>query len=92
VSTRVPATMPTAPETSSGQKRRTVAPGAPRRTNWMPSITMLGRISTTTAVFTLTARLRSGVAREGNPKPMEPFTKPATSTTAAIRAWITRRA
>jgi hypothetical protein len=92
VSKRVPTITPAAPETSSAPKRRTVAIGAPRRRNWIPSITMFGRISTTTAVFTSVTRLSSGVAREGNPKPIAPLTRPAAITTAAMIVGITVRA
>jgi len=85
----VPRTTPTAPAASRTQKRRTVESGVPRRANWMPSITILGRIRTTTAVLTSTTRLSSGVPRAGKPNPMAPLTKAATSTTIAIRAAIT---
>jgi hypothetical protein len=84
--------MPTAPESSRVPNRRTVASGAPRRRNWMPSMTMLGRIRSTTALFTSTTRLKSGVARDGKPKPMAPLMNAAASTTAAIAAGITARA
>ncbi len=55
-------------------------------------MTMLGRMRSTTAVFTSTTRLSSGVAREGKPKPMAPLMNAATSTTAAVTAGITARA
>jgi hypothetical protein len=58
----------------------------------MPSMTMLGRIRSTTAVFTSTTRLSSGVAREGNPKPTAPLMNAAASTTTAITVGITARA
>jgi hypothetical protein len=88
-SARVPSTTPSAPAASSTAKRRTVASGVPRRANWMPSITMLGRIRTNPAVWTSTTRLSRGVPRAGKPKPIAPLTKAATSTTAAIRAATT---
>ncbi len=85
-SRRVPMTVPIVPPISSGTRRRIVSVDAPRRANWIPSITMFGRISSTTAVFTSTARLSSGVASVGKPRPAVPFTVPATKTASSVQS------
>src|SRR5215468_7789379 len=82
---RVPKTVPTAPKSSSTPNRLTVAMGAPRRTNWMLSITMLGRMRTTTAAFTSMTRLSSGVPSVGKPKPMAPLRRAESRTMPPAR-------
>ena len=84
-SRRVPITVPIAPNTTIDAMRRTVCRGAPRRTNWIPSMTMLGTMRTRTAVLTSTRSASSGVPSVGNPKPMAPFTKAAAATASARR-------
>src|SRR5215469_6461723 len=59
--------------------------GAPRRTNWMLSITMLGRMRTTRAAFTSITRLSSGVPSVGKPKPMAPLRRAESRTMPAAR-------
>jgi hypothetical protein len=89
-SSRVPTTVPIAPNAASGAMRRIVVPGAPCRRNWMPSITMFGTISTRTAVLMSTKSVSSGVPSVGNPNPIEPFTKAAAATATARSTAIIR--
>src|SRR5437879_5907757 len=87
----VPTTVPIIVKSSSGARRRGASPLGPLRRSCRLSITRFGMTSSATALFTSTARARSGVPRVGNPKPIAPLTK-AASNTAAIEARTIARA